>query len=158
MRQKILFTVVALLALATGATVNQWYASDFMTLDGEKHRWRDYQGQWVVVNYFAEWCAPCLRELPELNHFSAMTQGTDITLLGVSYDRLSEAELASLVDKYAIQFPLIVSEPAPQMPNQRPNSLPATYIIGPDGEVMRQLMGEQEADLLLKIIERLASD
>lgn len=156
MRQKILFIVVALVALATGVTVNQWYASDFMTLDGDKHRWGDYKGQWVVVNYFAEWCAPCLRELPELNHFSAMTQGTDITLLGVSYDRLSATELTALVDKYAIAFPLIRSEPVPNMPNQRPNSLPATYIIGPDGEVVQQLMGEQEADILLKVIARLS--
>lgn len=156
MRQKILITLAAVLALITGVVANQWFASDFVTLDGEKHRWRDYQGQWVVVNYFAEWCAPCLRELPELNRFEAMTENTGITLLGVSYDRLSDTELTALADKYSIDFPLIRSAPEPQMPNARPNSLPATYIIGPDGKVVRQLMGEQEADLLLEIVERLA--
>ncbi|GGD52114.1 TlpA disulfide reductase family protein [Lacimicrobium alkaliphilum] len=155
MRQKILITLAAVLALTTGVAVSQWFSSDFVTLDGEKHRWDDYQGQWVVVNYFAEWCAPCLRELPELNHFAGMTKETDITLLGMSYDRLSEDDLAGLVQKYAIEFPVILADPAPKMPNQRPNSLPATYIIGPDGKVVRQLMGEQEADLLLEIVTRL---
>ncbi|WP_246840486.1 TlpA disulfide reductase family protein [Lacimicrobium sp. SS2-24] len=156
MRQKIILIGLALVALFMGVGVQQWYTRDFVTLDGEAHRWRSYQGQWVVVNYFAEWCAPCLREIPELNKFAQMTEDTDISLFGVSFDRLPEQELEALAQKYAINFPLIRTEPPPMMPNERPNSLPATFIIGPDGQVVRQLMGEQEAEILLKVIERLS--
>lgn len=117
-------------------------ASDFQTDDRGSLAWEQLKGQYVVVNYFAEWCAPCLRELPELNEFYHK-YGDQVTLLGVSFDGLNNDELAALKQKYAIEFPLIRNEPAPNLPFPTPNALPATFIVTPEGEVKGPLLGEQ---------------
>lgn len=117
-------------------------ASDFQTDDKGGLTWQALKGQYVVVNYFAEWCAPCLRELPELNEFHHL-YGDNVTLLGVSFDGLNNEELAALKQEYDIQFPLIQNEPAPNLPFATPNALPATYIVTPEGEVKGPLLGEQ---------------
>ncbi|WP_255801635.1 TlpA disulfide reductase family protein [Idiomarina loihiensis] len=101
----------------------------------------------MVVNYFAEWCAPCLRELPELNEFN-QHKAKDVELVGVSFDPMSNAELAELKQRHGIEFQLALMEPAPKFPFQRPQMLPATYVIKPDGSVKGPLMGEQDLESL----------
>lgn len=122
-------------------------AQDFTTNQGNEQAWSDYSGEYVVVNFFAEWCAPCLKELPELNEFHQL-HGEEVSLIGVSYDQLNEEKLQALVDKYDIQFPLMLSEPMPNLPFERPKMLPATYIIKPSGEVSEPLLGEQSLESL----------
>ncbi|MCF2948947.1 TlpA family protein disulfide reductase [Paraglaciecola aquimarina] len=153
--KNIALTIFAVLALCLGVWTNNQLKFDFITLDEQKHSWSEMQGKWIVVNYFAEWCAPCLREIPELNHFNQLNQA-DIYMFGMSFDQLERGKLIDLQQKYDIQFPLIQS--AVTLPwSQRPTSLPTTFIIGADGEVKKQLKGEQSADKLLKTIRALQS-
>lgn len=122
-------------------------APDFYTDTAGQYHWEQLQGQYVVVNYFAEWCAPCLRELPELNEFHEH-YGEQVRLFGVSFDGLDNEALAQLRTEYNIQFPLIQSEPVPYLPFPQPNALPATYIILPSGEITGPLFGEQTIESL----------
>lgn len=142
--------MAALFALLVGVWVQQSLKADFSSLDGEKHRWSDSEGKWKVVNYFAEWCAPCLREMPELNHFYQLHK-ENIDIFAVSFDPLDEAELTQLQQKYDIQFPIIVK--LNTLPWTRPpNSLPTTYILDADGNVQKQLKGEQSVEKLIETI------
>lgn len=122
-------------------------AADFQTDIQGSMRWDELRGNYVVVNYFAEWCAPCLRELPELNAFHEQA-GDKVRLFGVSFDGLDNQALAALRDKYDIRFPLIQNQPLPNLPFATPQMLPATYIITPDGEVKGPLLGEQTIESL----------
>ena len=126
-------------------------AADFHTNQEQQLRWQDLQGEYVIVNYFAEWCAPCLRELPELNEFHH-AHSDKAQLFGVSFDGLNNQELAALQQEYDIQFPLILNQPVPQLPFATPQMLPATYVITPDGEVKGPLLGEQTEASLLRAI------
>lgn len=132
-------------------------APDFQTDSAGAQSWSELQGKYVVVNYFAEWCAPCLRELPELNEFHH-SYGDQVQLFGVSFDGLDNAALAALRKKYEIEFPLIQNEPLPQLPFAQPNMLPATYVITPTGEVKGPLLGEQTIASLAAATEQPAPE
>jgi thiol-disulfide isomerase/thioredoxin len=136
--------------MLVGLWTQQSLKIDFTTLDGQDHRWSDSQGNWKVVNYFAEWCAPCLREMPELNHFYQQHNDA-IDIFAVSFDPLNKQQIMVLQQKYDIQFPII--DNLNTLPWSRPpNSLPTTYIIDADGKVQKQLKGEQSAEKLIQTI------
>lgn len=143
MLKKSLIVVACIVALSFGIAVNLLNRVDFTTLEGEEYRWQNLQGKWVVVNYFAEWCAPCLREIPQLNQFYRDNKH-ELAMFAVSFDPLSHEQLEGLQSKYDIQFPVIASFTT-QMPMQSPKNLPVTFLIHPDGTVAKQLFGEQSA-------------
>lgn len=150
---KFVYALVALSALLVGVIAHQARQSDFITLDDNRLDWVNGQGKWTVVNYFAEWCAPCLREIPELNEFHQLNKH-QIDIYAVSFDPLTDQQLLALQQKYSIAFPIISTLNI--LPwQQPPNSLPTTYILNPEGVLIKQLKGEQSADDLLHTIERL---
>jgi thiol-disulfide isomerase/thioredoxin len=108
--------------------------------EGSPLIWSELRGQWVLVNYWAEWCKPCLKEIPELNELS---RNPAITVLGVNYDGISGAELRQLGARMAIGFDLLNKDPGPQFGWQTPIALPATLVINPKGELQQVLFGEQ---------------
>src|SRR5690554_8199665 len=64
--------------------------------DGTQANWDKYRGQWVLVNYWAEWCKPCLEEIPELNE---LDKAPDIAVLGVNFDGVTGAPLVELGER-----------------------------------------------------------
>ncbi|MDF2177560.1 TlpA disulfide reductase family protein [Aliiglaciecola sp. CAU 1673] len=155
MRQNLIALTIGLLALGAGLVSYDWHKADFSTLGGEQYHWSELQDHYVVINYFAEWCAPCLRELPELNAFAKGIGDKPVKLFGVSFDPLNKEALQDLATRYNIEFELVLPEPLPNLPNPMPKGLPATFIIGPDGKVARQLLGEQTSDGLWQILTQL---
>jgi thiol-disulfide isomerase/thioredoxin len=151
--KKIVIALTALVALLVGLWTQQSLKVDFTTLDGQEHRWSDSQGNWKVVNYFAEWCVPCLREMPELNHFYQQ-YNDEVSIFAVSFDQLSKEQLMALQQKYDIQFPII--DRLNTLPwGRAPNSLPTTYILDADGKLQKQLKGEQSVQKLIQTINEL---
>jgi thiol-disulfide isomerase/thioredoxin len=151
--KKIVIALTALVALLVGLWAQQSLKVDFTTLDGQEHRWSDSQGNWKIVNYFAEWCVPCLREMPELNHFYQQ-YNDEVSIFAVSFDQLSKEQLMALQQKYDIQFPII--DRLNTLPwGRAPNSLPTTYILDADGKLQKQLKGEQSVQKLIQTINEL---
>lgn len=104
------------------------------------------RGDWVFVNYWATWCKPCRREVPELN---ALNERPGFSVLGVNYDGTQGAELAEEERSLAITFPTLLADPGPRLDVERPQVLPTTLVITPQGQLARVLVGPQtEASLL----------
>ena len=101
--------------------------------------------QWLVVNYWAVWCGPCRREIPELNALSQSLQGQGVRVLGVNFDNLQGEELSAAAQTLGIAFPVLAQDPAPRFALPRSQGLPVTYIIDDQGKLREQLMGEQTA-------------
>lgn len=151
----ILFWGCLLIAMFSGAFAYRYLDRDFTTLDETSYKWKELEGQWVVVNYFAKWCAPCLREVPELNAFARVANTHNSRIFMVSYDPLSKQDLQTVVDEYGIEVPVVFSNDDTRLINETPRYLPATYIINPEGEVAVSLYGEQTQQTLVQAINKL---
>ena len=60
------------------------------------------RGKWVVINYWARWCKPCLKEIPELNELNSRYDS--VTVLGVNYDGVTGDELAEQTQQFGVEF------------------------------------------------------
>ncbi|MCK7543284.1 TlpA family protein disulfide reductase [Marinobacter bryozoorum] len=120
-------------------------AKEFPTASGDTLPWDSLRGRWVLVNYWAEWCKPCLEEIPELNEVDSLE---NVTVLGVNYDGVAGEALVELGDRMGIGFTMLANDPAPELGWEVPGGLPATFVVAPDGSLSDTLMGAQtEADL-----------
>lgn len=149
--KRLLYIAIALIALTGGllsqSLVNPPSSSGFTTSDGQTHTWDELQGRWVIINYFAPWCAPCLREVPQLNAFYRQNDER-VQLFAINYDPATRQEVAALKQLHNMQFPVIVATPDTRLPVSAPPALPATYVINPQGQVSQRLLGEVTVERL----------
>ena len=118
--------------------------------DGTGADWSDYQGQWLLINYWAEWCAPCRKEIPELNRIHQ--DGAGVTVLGVNFDGIQGEALTTLMTEMDVQFPVVLDDPAAHWEQPRPSVLPSTLVIGPDGTLEDVLVGPQTYEDLARAV------
>ncbi|MEJ6656081.1 MAG: TlpA disulfide reductase family protein [Pseudomonas sp.] len=111
----------------------------------------DLDGRWVVVNYWAEWCAPCRHELPEFNR---LAQGNPhVAVLGINYDGVSGDQLSELADAMGIEFPVMGQDFIDSYRLETPIVLPTTYVFNPAGELLHSLAGPQTEQTLLALLD-----
>ncbi len=110
----------------------------------------ELKGQWVLINYWAEWCKPCLQEIPELNAF-ARDQAGKVRVFGVNFDGVEGEALKALVQKFDIQFTVLETDPASSLELSRPEVLPATFVIDPEGRIAQRLIGPQTREDLERV-------
>lgn len=130
-------------------------AEDFSLPDvaGAQHRLADYRGKWVVVNYWATWCTPCLEELPELEEFHARHKDKDVVVLGVNMEDIDTKNLREFIDDYFITFTILRGGANHTSPLGPIYGLPSTYVIAPDGEIAATHLGRVNGAKLEKFIE-----
>lgn len=126
---------------------------EFVDSNGISGKFSDYHGRWMVINYWAVWCKPCIKEIPELNHFAKENEDK-VVVLGVDYDQSTGLILQQSIDLLDIQFPVLTAEPAPTLGYARPQVLPTTLIFNPEGKLVKTLLGPQtEASLQAAIAD-----
>ncbi|MDP5071225.1 MAG: TlpA family protein disulfide reductase [Congregibacter sp.] len=108
----------------------------------------DSTGNWTFVNYWAKWCKPCIKEIPELNE---LHQLDGVRVLGVNYDGAQGAELQAQLESLKVQFPTLGTDPAARYGLDRPQVLPTTLVINPDGALTAVLVGPQTMESLLTV-------
>lgn len=110
--------------------------------------------QWLVINYWAVWCAPCRKEVPELNALHAQLQSQGVRVLGVNYDQLQGDALLADSQQLNIAFPVLSNDPAQRFKLPETRGLPATYIVNPQGKMVEQLHGEQSQQSILAALRQ----
>ncbi len=130
-------------------------AADFHFIDGESKRLEDYQGKWLVVNFWAEWCKPCREEIPHLNEFYLARADHNAEIIAVSFDLLDNQILTEQAARLDIQYPVVATSPNPVFPFAMPGQLPANYLVAPDGQVFGPLVGKQDTESLVRAMKLL---
>ncbi|UXI03567.1 TlpA family protein disulfide reductase [Photobacterium sp. TY1-4] len=139
---------MTLLTLLLGGLLNTPFSYAFEDAYGKALSW---QGQWKVVNYWAEWCGPCRREIPAFNQLSAELDG-QVMMVGVNFDSLTGQALIETMERLNIRFP-VLDEPSKIKANlPQPVVLPTTYIVNPQGEPVKMLVGEQSRQDIQKAL------
>ena len=113
---------------------------------GQKVAAERLDGQWLVINYWAEWCGPCRVEIPELNTLAEQLKGQSVGVFGVNFDGVQGEELKSASEKLGIKFTVLAQNPEGIFEIPRSEALPVTYIIDDKGKVREQMLGEQTAE------------
>ena len=144
----------------TGCQENRprdYYVSDeseqpMVLTSGEPFHFADYKGKWLVVNYWASWCEPCRKEIPELVKLQQANK--DIVVVGVNYDFIGLEKVRKLMQQFGVTYPVLMTDPVAQLGEKMIEVLPTTFIISPDGKIIARKMGEQTAKELESIITK----
>lgn len=109
------------------------------TVDGKTFDLAEQRGHWVVVNYWATWCGPCLEEMPDLSALAALREY--IKVVGVANDDIAPAELQAFLQKHPVVYPIVQVDPAaPPADFGMAPTLPISWLIDPQGKVVKRFM------------------
>jgi len=131
---------VAVLACAglqtAGAVVPRTAAPDFTlpSAAGANLRLQEQRGQVVMINFWATWCGPCKREMPQLNRLYGKYRAAGFVLLGVSVDE-DRNNAAGLATRMGLQFPVLFDSAQKVSRLYELGTMPSTVLIDRDGRV-----------------------
>ena len=122
------------------------------TLDGKTWNLAEQHGYWVIVNFWATWCAPCVKEMPDLSEF--VHKHDKVRAIGLVYEDAPAARIRAFLRKHRVGYPM--AQLAPNHPPKdfdAPLGLPTTWLIAPDGHVARHFVGPIDSKMLVRAIK-----
>ncbi len=133
-------TMIAMLSIPLHAETAPKPALKIETIDGKAFDLAGHRGQWVVVNFWATWCAPCIAEMPALSAF--IKSRKDVDGIGLAFEDTERQEIVDFLKQNPVDYPIAqVDVDNPPADFEVPRGLPTTYLIAPDGSVAKQFLG-----------------
>ena len=124
------------------------------TADGQAFDLDKHRGQWVLVNFFATWCPPCVAEHPMLVQLSEQNPGALQVVSVASGDTADN--VVDFFEKRGGDWPVLVSDTDAASIDYGLIKLPESYLVAPDGTVVEKIIGGLDADKVTAIEERVA--
>jgi len=114
-------------------------AFDVTDTQGNRHRLADYQGRWVVINFWATWCVPCIQEIPEIAEFQRAHP--EVVVLGIAVDAEDVPRTQAFAKKVGHTYPLVISDDKVEKQFAPVKGLPTTRIYDPTGKSVYDKLG-----------------
>ncbi len=122
------------------------------TLDGKPYELAQHRGKFVLINFWATYCVPCLKEIPALSAFDRARD--DVEVIGLDYEDIEDAELQAFLKAHPAGYPVAkVDVFDPPKDFDTPRALPTSYLIAPDGKVAKRFLGPVSEDDLAKAVD-----
>lgn len=124
---------------------------DLYTSDNKKIFLDDLKGKWILINYWADWCPPCIKEIPELNELNSLYDD-QVSVFLFNFDRLEGEELRKQLVKIKAEVPSLISDPQLIYEYDVPDALPVTFVIDKDGKLSLILKGPQTLEEIKDVL------
>lgn len=117
-------------------------ASDFTLTDtaGKTHKLSQYKGKWVLVNFWATWCPPCLAEIPDLNELHE-NKKNNVAVFGIALHYANPKQVVDFAEGLMVSYPIVLGNPKIASQIGPVDGLPTTYLYNPQGRLVAHQLG-----------------
>ncbi|MDB3945151.1 TlpA family protein disulfide reductase [Gammaproteobacteria bacterium] len=126
-------------------------------LQGQLQDIAQYRGKWLVVNFWATWCGPCVAEIPELNAFEARRK-QQANVIGIAFEKTPVDQIRRFVQQFNITYPILLIGEQPLVPLEPLKGLPSTFLLSPRGEYLHAHVGPVTVGQLEELLDQFAGD
>jgi thiol-disulfide isomerase/thioredoxin len=114
----------------------------FFDKDGRPRRFADYRGRGLVVNFWATWCAPCVKEMPDLDRLNARLKGEGIDVLTLSSDREGAPVVEAFYRRLDLKtLPVLLDKNGAVARAHKVAGLPTTLLVDREGREVARVIG-----------------
>jgi thiol-disulfide isomerase/thioredoxin len=143
-------TVAVALAAALTACSTKPGAS-FVTSQSKTITLASLKGKWVFVNYWADWCKPCIKEMPALEKLAEQNKN-NVVVVGVNFDELDNASLNKSAKRFGVTYALTSHFPIQQFGVKDIETIPVTFVFNPEGKLVKTLDGPKSLTDFTKVL------
>ncbi len=139
--------------IVLGLCLTSFAAQAFTLIDskGKTHTLEQYKGKWVLVNFWATWCPPCLEEIPDLVALHE-NKKNNLVVLGVAMDYQDPKTVLEFADQMMVSYPTILGDRKIASQIGAIPGLPTTYLYNPDGKVVAYNVGALKREAVERYI------